>query len=140
MADQALHPASQLHTDFRQLGGFARTGFPRHNHHLVVAHGVEDLLFFLTNRQVLRIIDRRPGGFAQQDSPCRLFNFLRHLLKDGLLGIRIFNLLHAVQATGEARLIAQHQAIKPCKELREGYFLLFCHSVIGQRTAGKNLF
>ena len=106
----------------------------------MVAHSVEDLLLFLADRQVFRVGYRRSSGFAQQDSPCRLFNFLRHLLKDGLLGIRIFNLFHAVQATGEARLIAQHQAIKPCKELREGYFLLFCHSVIGQRTAGKNLF
>ena len=74
-------------------------------------------MFFLANRQVIRIGNRWPRGFAQQDSPCRLFNFLRHLLQNGLLGIRIFNLLHAVQATGKARLIAQHQAIQLCKEL-----------------------
>jgi hypothetical protein len=90
----------------------------RHNHHLVIAHGLENLLFFLANRQVFRIGDRRTRGFAQQDSPCRLFNLLRHLLKNGLLGIRIFNLLHAVQTAGKARLIAQHQAIKLLKELR----------------------
>jgi hypothetical protein len=90
----------------------------------VVAHGFENLLFFLADRQVFRISYRRPRGFAQQDSPCRLFNFLRHLLKDGLLGIRIFNLLHAVQATGEARLIAQHQAIKPQRAERRLFFVV----------------
>jgi hypothetical protein len=44
------------------------TRFPCDNHHLVIAHGFENRLFFLANRQVIRISDRRSRGFAQQDS------------------------------------------------------------------------
>gem|GEM_PF-6973213 len=42
-----------------------------------------------------------------------------------------------MQTTGKAGFIAQHQAVELLMELRKGHFVLFCHSVNGQRTAGK---
>ena len=96
MANQPLYPTPQFHTDFRQLGGFPRTGFPRHDHHLVIAHGFKNRLFFLANGQVVRVFNHRTRGFAQHDFTGSLFNFLRHLLNNGLLSIRIFNLFNAV--------------------------------------------
>ena len=137
MADESFQPAAQLHADFGQLGGFTRTGLPGDDHHLVVAHRLENLLFFLANRQVFRIGDGRTRRFAQQDFTGCLAYLLRHLLKDGLLRFRIFNLLHAVQTAGKARFVAQHQAVELLIKLGEGDFLLFCHSVIGQSSAGK---
>ncbi len=51
MADESFQPAPQLHADFGQLGGFTRTGLPGDDHHPVVAHRLENLLFFwLTGR------------------------------------------------------------------------------------------
>ena len=137
MADQPFQPAAQLHADFWQLGGFTRTGLSGDDHHLVIAHRLENLLFFLANRQVFRIGDGRTRRFAQQDFTGCLAYLLRHLLEDGLLRFRIFNLLHAVQTAGEARFVAQHQAVELLIKLGEGDFLLFCHSVIGQSSAGK---
>ncbi|SAF75014.1 Uncharacterised protein [Enterobacter kobei] len=136
VANQTFHPAPQLHADFRQLSGFPRTGFPCDNYHLVVAHGFQDVLFFLTDRQVFRVGNCRTCSFAQHNFPCCLFNLFRHLLINGLLCIRIFNLLHAVQTTRKPLFIAQHQGIKPLQEHREGDFLVFCHSVNGQCSAG----
>ena len=134
VANQAFDPAAQLHTDFRQLGGFPRTGFTRHNHHLVVAYGLKNVLFLLADGQVFRVGNRRARSFAQHNLPCRLFNLFRHLLVNGLLSIRIFNLLDAVQTAGEALFVAQRQRIELLQEHREGEFLLFCHSVKGQYT------
>ena len=96
MADESFQPAPQLHADFWQLGGFTRTGLPGDDHHLVVAHRLENLLFFLANRQVFRIGDGRTRRFAQQDFTGCLAYLQRHLLQNGLLRFRIFNLLHAV--------------------------------------------
>ena len=42
-ADHAVDAAAELQTDFRQLRGFARAGFPAHNHHLVVIDELGDL-------------------------------------------------------------------------------------------------
>ncbi len=53
------------------------------------------------------------------------------------VAIQDFNLLHAVQTAGKARFVAQHQAVELLIKLGEGDFLLFCHSVIGQSSAGK---
>jgi hypothetical protein len=94
--------------------------FPRDNHHLVVAHGVKDVLFFLADRQVFRVGDIRTCGFAQHNFPCCLFNLFRHLLVNGLLCIRIFNLLDPVQTAGKPLFVAQHQRIKLLQEHREG--------------------
>ena len=134
MANQAFYPAAQLHTDFRQLGGFPRTGFTRDNHHLVVAYGLKNVLFLLADGQVFRVGNCRARSFAQHNLPCRLFNLFRHLLVNGLLSIRIFNLLDAVQTAGKALFTAQRQRIELLQEHREGEFLLFCHSVKGQYT------
>ena len=57
VADHAFYPAAKLHADFWDLGGFTGTGFPGNDHHLMVANGVKDIVFFLTDRQILRIAD-----------------------------------------------------------------------------------
>jgi hypothetical protein len=104
----------------------------------VVAHRLENLLFFLANRQVFRIGDGRTRRFAQQDFTCCLLS-LRHLLKNGLLRFRIFNLLHAVQTAGKARFVAQHQAVELLIKLGK---VIFCCSVIalsGRALPGKSL-
>ena len=100
----------------------------------MVADGLKDVLFFLADGQVFRVGNRRARGFAQHNFPCCLFNLFRHLLVNGLLSIRIFNLLNAVQTAGEALFVAQHQRIELLQEHREGQFLLFCHSVKGHYT------
>ncbi|MCS5931120.1 hypothetical protein LNQ03_00390 [Klebsiella pneumoniae subsp. pneumoniae] len=46
---------------------FTRTGLPGDDHHLVIAYRLENLLFFLANRQVFRIGDGRTRRFAQRD-------------------------------------------------------------------------
>jgi hypothetical protein len=66
-------------------------------------------------------------------------HLLRHLLKDGLLRFRIFNLLHAVQTAGKARFVAQHQAVELLIKLGK---VIFCCSVIalsGRALPGKSL-
>ena len=50
--DHAGHAAAQLHADLRQLRRLTRTGFARHDDHLVVADGACDLTPALAHRQV----------------------------------------------------------------------------------------
>ncbi|CCK14563.1 putative periplasmic protein kinase ArgK and related GTPases of G3E family [Cronobacter universalis NCTC 9529] len=130
VADKPFYPAPQLHTDFRQLGRFPGAGLPRHDHHLVVAHGVENILFLLADRQVFRIRNGRARRFAQQDFPCRLAHLLRELFEKRLLRFSIFNLFSPVEATGEAAFIAQHQRVETCHQGGKGNILFFHHCVI----------
>ncbi|MNV06135.1 hypothetical protein D3C71_964970 [compost metagenome] len=120
MTNQAFDPAAQLHTDFWQLSGFTGASLPGDNHHLVIANGFEDFLFFLTDRQVLRVFNHRTCCFTQHDFPCSLFNLFRHLLVNGLLCIRIFKLFNPVKTACEALLVAQHQRIELLHQHREG--------------------
>lgn len=48
----------------------------------------------------------------------------RHLLQNGLLRFRIFNLLHAVQTAGKARFVAQHQAVELLIKLGKVIFVV----------------
>ncbi|CQE77747.1 Uncharacterised protein [Salmonella enterica subsp. enterica serovar Typhimurium str. DT104] len=57
MSNKSFNSASQFHTNFRQLGGFTGTGFPCHDHHLMIADRFQNVLFLLANRQILRISD-----------------------------------------------------------------------------------
>ena len=102
----------------------------------MVAYGLKNVLFLLADGQVFRIGNLRACGFTQHNFPCRLFNLFGHFLVNGLLCIRIFNLLNAVQTARKPLFIAQHQRIKLLHQHREGQFLVFCHSVNGQCTAG----
>ncbi len=61
-----------------------------------------------------------------------LVNLFRHLLENGLLCIRIFNLLNTVQTPRKTQSVARHQRIQPLLQGRKGQFLLFCHNVSGQ--------
>ncbi len=67
----------------------------------MIAHGFENFLFFLADGQVFRVGDHRTRRFAQHDFTRRLLDLFCHLLVDGLLCIRIFNLLHPVQTAGK---------------------------------------
>ncbi len=81
-------------------------------------------LVFLANRQVFRIGDGRTRRFAQQDfTGCSAY-LQRHLLQNGLLRFRIFNLLHAVQTAGKARFVAQHQAVELLIKLGKVIFVV----------------
>ncbi|MEY9210640.1 hypothetical protein ABH917_000086 [Thermobifida halotolerans] len=57
VADLAEDAPAQLQTDLGQLGGLARTGLPRHDHDLVVAHGGQNVVLLLTDRQLGGVVD-----------------------------------------------------------------------------------
>ena len=59
--DLPADTAAQLEADLGDLGGLARAGLPRDDHHLVVADGRHDLVLALADRQLGRIRDRRHG-------------------------------------------------------------------------------
>ena len=52
-SDDFFATSSKRQCHFRQLGGFARTGFAAHNDHLMCLNGRHDLLAPLADRQVL---------------------------------------------------------------------------------------
>ncbi|CAH0222388.1 hypothetical protein SRABI106_01993 [Rahnella aquatilis] len=60
MTNHAFNPATEFHTDFRDLCGFTGAGFTCDNHYLVIADSVIDVFFLLADRQVFRIADFWP--------------------------------------------------------------------------------
>ena len=58
--DQSLDPAARLEAHLRELGALARPGLARHDHDLVVADRLDQLVTAFGDRQRLRVADR-PG-------------------------------------------------------------------------------
>ena len=62
MANQTVLTAPDLQADFRQLGGFARTGFTGQNQHLMLEQRGLDLIALGGDRQVFVIANQRHTG------------------------------------------------------------------------------
>ena len=70
MADQTIHAAPDLQTDFRQLGGFTGTGFTAKHDHLMGGDRAGDFILALNDGQFLGIV--WPGQICQSPGPlCR---------------------------------------------------------------------
>jgi hypothetical protein len=52
MSDATRYTTAQCQTNLWQLRGFARTGFPTHNHNLMVTNGACQIIAFGHHRQV----------------------------------------------------------------------------------------
>ena len=107
--DQAAHPAPELQADLRDLGGLARAGLARHDHHLVVADRLGDVGPALADRQLGRVADLRDGGGAAA-YPVRSGGDLRLDLggRGGALR-RVADLAGAVEPPTQAPLVADHE-------------------------------
>ena len=100
VADQPPDAAAQLQADLGELGGLARAGLPRDDHHLVVADGRSDVLDPRGDRQLVGVADLRYGGAPRGDP-----------LLGGLdLGDQPGGVTRPVEQPPQPVLVAQRQA------------------------------
>ena len=119
MADQPFNAASQRQTDFWQLSGFARAGFPGDNHYLMIADRLGDLLLLLTDRQVVGKGNFWRRGGSGGDALFRRRDLLAELVDDGLQRRRISHFTGATQAALQALAVAQRQIVESRPQRRE---------------------
>ncbi len=119
VADQAAHAAAQLQADLRDLGGLSGAGLARHDHHLVVADGGQDVVLLLRHRQFLRVADLGNGRAAAGHPQFGTVEVGGQFGQDLLPGLGRPDLAGALQAAAQALRVAQHQAGQPGGQLRE---------------------
>jgi hypothetical protein len=88
----------------------------------MVADGLQNILFFLTDRQVFRVGDFRTGCGARLHflQRCRYVTF--QLGGDGRLSIGIFDFSCALQPTLQTLLVTEHQLAQLGRQCRERRF------------------
>ena len=133
MADQTVLTATDLQTDFRQLGGFTRAGLTGQNQHLMLEQRSLDLIAFGCNRQILVITNQRHAGRPRFHlrarrlhplGPCGQFgNVLRLFaqlmqLPAQLVAVGNHGLIKVFQQLVDSRRFVSHQVRKSLRKCR----------------------
>jgi hypothetical protein len=66
VADQAMLTATDFQADFRQLGGFTRTGFAGNDQHLMLEQRLLDFVALGGDRQAVVVTNHRQAGTPRQ--------------------------------------------------------------------------
>ena len=111
VSDQAAPAPTELQADLRDLGRLPRTRLARHDHHLVVADGRQDLRPVQGDRQVVGIAD---GGNARPPSlqpPLRLLEPSHDPRESGVEPVRADQRARRIDAPLQVRLVAHHHGV-----------------------------